>query len=71
MNVFACCEKDEAIASTDSNVPEVILNWHHAAHLKDAAEQKWHGCDVTDCHAVRKRALSCLLDVCPAGHPHR
>lgn len=55
----------------DSTAPEVSLNWHHATHLKDVTEQKLHGWDVTDCHTVRKRVLSCLLDVCPAGHAHR
>lgn len=48
--------------------PEVILDY---PHVRDVTGKNCNSGNVTDCRAVRKRVLSCLLDVCPAGHAHR
>lgn len=62
------CMLRETGSYTDWFPPEVILD---CPHLKDVTGKNCNSRDVTDCRAARKRALSCLLDVCPAGHAHR
>lgn len=64
------CMLRETESYTDWFPPKGVLN---RAHLGDGTggKKNCNSRDVTECRAARKRALSCLLDVCPAGHAHR